>query len=94
MHLIAQLLDYGRRILRSMKTAQPGIIRGKKKTIECLWRFLFERSCKGACVGCIHNRMHAEEKHYLTVAFSMERNQIKFRDRKTLRFTPNFSESS
>lgn len=31
MRLIAQLLDYAQRTLRSMKTAQPGIIRGKNK---------------------------------------------------------------
>lgn len=29
MRLIAQLLDYIQHTLRSMKTAQPGIIRGK-----------------------------------------------------------------
>lgn len=30
MRLIAQLLDYAQHTLRSMKTAQPGIVRGKK----------------------------------------------------------------
>lgn len=58
-----------------MKTAQPGIIRGKNN------RMFMEFFCaENACVGCIHSSMHAE-KHYLIVAFSeMERNQIKFRE--------------
>lgn len=63
MRLIAQLLDYIQHTLRSMKTAQPGIIRGKNN------RMLMAFFCAdSACVGCIHVSMH-EDKHYLIVAF-------------------------
>lgn len=62
MRLIAQLLDYARRTLRSMKTAQLGIIRGKNNRM-----FMGFFCADSACVGCIHS-MHAE-KHYLIVAF-------------------------
>lgn len=64
MRLIAQLLDYIQRTLRSMKTAQPGIIRGKNNRM--LMDFFF--CADSACVGCIHISMH-EDKHYLMVAF-------------------------
>lgn len=63
MRLIAQLLDCALRTLRSIGTAQPGIIRGKNN------RMLMEYFCAdSACVTCIHSSMHAE-KHYLIVAF-------------------------
>lgn len=73
MRLIAQLLDYAQRTLRSMKTAQPGIIRGKNKRM-----FMGFFCADSACVGCIRSSMHAE-KHYLPYS-EMERNQIKFRE--------------
>lgn len=58
MHLIAQLLDYAQCTLRSMKTARPGMMRGKNN-----WMFM-GFCADSACVGCIHNSMHAK-KHYL-----------------------------
>lgn len=63
MRLIAQLSDYAQHTLRSMKTAQPGIVRGKNDRM-----FMEFFLCAGACVGCIHRGMHAE-KHYLNFAF-------------------------
>lgn len=64
MRLIAQLLDYAERTLKSMKTAQPGIVRGKNN------RMCMEFICAAsACVGCIHSSMHAE-KHYLNLSFN------------------------
>lgn len=68
MRLIAQLLDYASRSVRSMKTAQPGIIRGKNNRMFMEGFFFFSSCADSACVGCIHSSMHAE-KHYLIVAF-------------------------
>lgn len=62
MHLIALLLDYAQHIQRSMKSAQPEIIRGKNNRM-----FMGFFCADSACVGCIHGSMHAE-KHYLIYA--------------------------
>lgn len=93
MRLIAQLLDHAPHTMRSMKTAQPGIIEGR--TIECFWNFFCADS---ACVGCIHS-MHAE-KHYLIVAFQQDGKKPEsvqrelFLNMKCYKNTPGFTWSN
>lgn len=62
MRLIAQLLDYAQRTLRSMKTAQTGLVRGKNN-----WMFM-DFLCADVHVLDVYSSMHAN-KHYMNFAF-------------------------